>query len=295
MKRTPQPAANKMAAYLELTKPRILTLVLVSTLIGFFMAAKGVSDWPLLILALIGTGLTAGGAGVLNHYLERDHDAQMVRTQNRPIPSGLIHPNEALMFGIILVLIGSAILVWKVNVLTGFLSLLTAFLYILVYTPMKRMTWLNTSVGSIPGAIPPLGGWAAATGSLDAGAWILFGILYLWQHPHFYAIAWMCREDYKRAGFKMLPVLEPDGASTMRQIYWHLLLLIPISVLPYFNGMMGGVYAFGVLILALGFIAAAIPLAQTLTDKAALLLLKASVYYLPALLLLMVIDMGFRP
>lgn len=284
-----------MSAYLELTKPRILTLVLVSTLIGFFMAAGGVSDWTLFFLTLLGTGLTAAGAGALNHYLERNHDAQMERTRNRPIPAGLVRPAETLMFGIILVLVGSAVLVWKVNVLTGFLSLLTAFLYILVYTPMKRLTWLNTSIGSIPGAIPPLGGWAAATGSLDIGGWILFGILYLWQHPHFFAIAWMCREDYKQAGFKMLPVVEPDGASTMRQIYWHLLLLIPISVLPYVYGMMGSVYAVGVLVLALGFIASAVPLARTLNDKGALLLLKASVYYLPALLLLMLVDMGIRP
>lgn len=290
MKKQPQPAKNKLGAYLELSKPRILVMVLVSTIIGFVMGSVNALDWARLFWALTGTGLTAAGAGALNHYLERNYDVLMDRTKNRPIPAGLVTPNEAFIFGIILVIIGSALLVVKINALTGFLSVLTAFLYILVYTPLKRLTWLNTSIGSIPGALPPLGGWAAATGSLDTGAWILFGILYLWQHPHFYAIAWMCRKDYEKAGFKMLPVLEPDGSRTMRQVFWHLFLLIPISVLPYISGMMGGVYAIGVLCLAFGFLASAIPLAKSLSDSAALLLLKASVYYLPALLLLMILD-----
>ena len=290
MKKHPQPAKNKIGAYLELSKLRILTMVLVSTIIGFVMGSTTDLDWIRLLWTLIGTGLTAAGAGALNHYLERNYDMLMDRTKNRPIPSGILTPGEALMFGIILVLVGSAGLVIKINVLTGFISLLTAFLYILVYTPMKRITLLNTSIGSIPGAIPPLGGWAATTGSLDLGAWILFGILYLWQHPHFYAIAWMCRDDYKKAGFKMLPVIEPNGSRTIRQVFWHLLLLIPISFLPYIIGMMGGVYAIGVLCLAFGFLASAIPLGRSLSDEAALLLLKASVYYLPALLLLMIID-----
>ena len=180
-------------------------MVLVSTIIGFVMGSTTDLDWIRLLWTLIGTGLTAAGAGALNHYLERNYDMLMDRTKNRPIPSGILTPGEALMFGIILVLVGSAGLVIKINVLTGFISLLTAFLYILVYTPMKRITWLNTSIGSIPGAIPPLGGWAATTGSLDLGAWILFGILYLWQHPHFYAIAWMCRDDYKKAGINNAP------------------------------------------------------------------------------------------
>lgn len=290
MKKQPHATKSKMGAYLELSKPRILSLVLVSTVIGFVMGSVSQISFIQLGWTLLGTGLTAAGAGALNHYLERNYDLLMVRTKNRPIPAGLVTPNEALLFGIIFVLFGSVILVDKINALTGFLSLLTAFLYILVYTPLKRLTWLNTSIGSIPGALPPLGGWAAATGSLDSGAWILFAILYLWQHPHFYAIAWMCRDDYGKAGFKMLPVVEPDGKRTMRQVFWHLFLLIPISVLPYISGMMGGVYAIGVLALAFGFLASAVPLARSLTDSAALLLLKASVYYLPALLMLMIID-----
>jgi len=254
------------------------------------MGSDSSISWIQLGWTLFGTGLTAAGAGALNHYFERNYDTLMERTKNRPIPAGILSPAETLLFGTVLVLIGSAILVMMINPLTGFLSILTAFLYNLVYTPLKRMTWLNTSIGSIPGALPPLGGWAAATGSLDSGAWILFAILYLWQHPHFYAIAWMCREDYSKAGFRMLPVLEPDGKRTMRQVFWHLFLLIPISVLPYISGMMGGVYAVGVLCLAFGFLASAVPLARSLTDSAALMLLKASVYYLPALLFLMIID-----
>ena len=224
MKKHPQPAKSKMGAYLELSKPRILSLVLVSTVIGFVMGSDSSISWIQLGWTLFGTGLTAAGAGALNHYFERNYDTLMERTKNRPIPAGILSPAETLLFGTVLVLIGSAILVVMINPLTGFLSILTAFLYNLVYTPLKRMTWLNTSIGSIPGALPPLGGWAAATGSLDSGAWILFAILYLWQHPHFYAIAWMCREDYSKAGFRMLPVLEPDGKRTMRQVFWHLFL-----------------------------------------------------------------------
>ena len=242
------------------------------------------------MLTLIGTALTSGGSGALNHYLERDTDALMERTKNRPIPAGIISPINALMFGILLVLCGSTLLVWKINTLTGFLSILTAFLYVLVYTPMKKITWLNTSVGSIPGAIPPLGGWAAATGHLDFGAWVLFFIMFLWQHPHFFAIAWMCQKDYAKAGFKMLPVMEKDGTRTVRQIFWHLTLLIPVSMFLYIIGDSGWIYAIGVFTLSLIFSISAVPLAFRRTNKNAKLILKASVLYLPALLILIIID-----
>jgi len=194
------------------------------------------------------------------------------------------------MFGILLVLCGSTLLVWKINTLTGFLSILTAFLYVLVYTPMKKITWLNTSVGSVPGAIPPLGGWAAATGHLDFGAWVLFFILFLWQHPHFFAIAWMCHKDYAKAGFKMLPVLEKNGTRTVRQILWHLTLLIPTSMLLFINGNSGWIYAIGVFILSLIFSLSAVPLVFRRTNKNARLILKTSVLYLPAFLVLIIID-----
>ena len=285
-----QPAKTIFAAYFELLKPNIMSLVLVTTVLGYYLGGDGINSWFNLVLTLIGTALTSGGSGALNHYLERDTDALMERTKNRPIPAGIISPSSALMFGILLVLCGSTLLVWKINTLTGFLSILTAFLYVLVYTPMKKITWLNTSVGSVPGAIPPLGGWAAATGHLDFGAWVLFFILFLWQHPHFFAIAWMCHKDYAKAGFKMLPVLEKNGTRTVRQILWHLTLLIPTSMLLFINGDSGWIYAIGVFILSLIFSLSAVPLVFRRTNKNARLILKTSVLYLPAFLVLIIID-----
>ena len=193
-----------------------------------------------------------------------------------------------------MVVMGSLLLVMKVNILTGFLSLLTAFLYIAIYTPLKRITWLNTSIGSIPGAIPIIGGWTAATGEIGTMAWILFGMMYLWQHPHFYAIAWMCKDDYAAADFKMLPVIEPNGNRTMRQIFWHLLLMIPVALLPVVEGALGTIYLIGVTIISCVFFISAIPLAKDRSHKSALLLLKASVIYLPALLIIIMIDIGLQ-
>ena len=157
---------------------------------------------------------------------------------------------------------------------------------------MKRVTWLNTSIGSVPGALPPIGGWAAATNSIDSGAWILFGILYLWQHPHFFAIAWMCKNDYEKAGFKMLPVIEPDGKRTVRQILWHLSLLFPISLLPVLIGMNGYIYLYGSLIITLYYFFSAFPMLKNKSHKNASQILKASVLYLPALLIIIIIDKG---
>ena len=267
-------------------------MVLITTLLGYYLGNDGISSWLNLFWTLLGTGLSAGGAGALNQYLEREQDKRMERTRNRPLPSGLIQPLDALLFGLILVLIGSILLVWKVNLLTGFLSLMTAFLYVLIYTPMKKITWLNTSLGSIPGALPPMGGWTAATGSIDSGAWILFAILYLWQHPHFFAIAWMCKNDYKKAGFKMLPVVELNGSRTIRQIFWHLSLMIPVSLLPFISGMMGTVYLAGASLLTLGYFCSAIPMLRLKSKENASKILKASVFYLPLLFVIIIIDKG---
>lgn len=280
-------------AYIELTKPRILSLVLVTSAIGYFLGGEGIKSVPIFFCTLIGTALSCGGAGVLNHYLERDVDLLMHRTSRRPLPLGMVSPTNALLFGIILVLIGTTLLVSEVNLLTGFLALLTSFLYVLVYTPLKRITWLNTFVGAIPGALPPVGGWTAATGSIDTGAWLLFFILFVWQIPHFYAIAWLFREDYARGGFKMLPVVEPDGRSTFRQVIWYSALLIPVSLLPAFTGMSGEVYFWGVLILSAWILATGINLAKTRTYMHAKKLLKATVIYLPVLLALIVLDVQF--
>ena len=276
--------------YLVLLKPRITALVLVTTALGFFLGAHTLRMWSVLLWTLIGTALSCGGSSVLNMYLERDVDRLMHRTKRRPIPAGRVPAAHALAFGVICILLGVATLVLKVNLLCGFFALLTAFLYVLVYTPLKRQTWLNTFIGAIPGALPPVGGWAAATNGAELGAWILFAILFIWQHPHFYAIAWMYREDYGRAGLKMLPVIEPDGESTFRQVMIYSALLIPVSVLPYFLGMSGVVYLVGTIILGLFLLFVGLDVSRSRSIADAKRLLRASVIYLPLLLILIVAD-----
>jgi len=268
-------------------------LVLVTTTLGYYLGGKGISSLAMLIYLNLGAGFVCAGSSTLNHYLERDVDCNMARTKNRPIPSGIISPNVALNFGILLVLLGLIILYSKVNLLAAFLSLLTAFLYVLVYTPMKKISWLNTSIGAFPGAIPPMGGWAAATGQLDMGAWVLFLIMFIWQHPHFFAIAWMYKDDYKQGGFKMLPVVDPDGASTFQQIFWFSLIMIPVSLLPSIIGISGRIYFAGALFAstALFMIGRSLTLSKSIPD--ARNLLKATIFYLPALLILIVLDVTF--
>ena len=285
-------AKSRLSIYAELSKLNILSLVLIATILGYYLGASGLVSWKHLFITLLGTTLTASGSGALNHYLERETDKFMVRTKNRPLPAGLIKPAEVMNYGVLMVLAGIMILVIQVNMLTGFIALLTAFLYIVVYTPLKKITWLNTSIGSIPGALPILGGWTASSGSIDAMAWVLFAIMYLWQHPHFYSIAWICRSDYAEAKLKMLPVVEPDGNSTIRQIFWHLLLMMPITFLPFIQGTLGLFYLIGAFMITSAFFVSALPLARNRSDKSALLLLKASVFYLPSLLLIIIIDKG---
>ena len=285
-------AKSRLSIYAELSKLNILSLVLIATILGYYLGTSGLISWKHLFITLLGTALTASGSGALNHYLERETDKFMVRTKNRPLPAGLIKPAEVMNYGVLMVLAGIMILVIQVNMLTGFIALLTAFLYIVVYTPLKKITWLNTSIGSIPGALPILGGWTASSGSIDTMAWVLFAIMYLWQHPHFYSIAWICRSDYAEAKLKMLPVVEPDGNSTIRQIFWHLLLMIPITFLPFIQGALGLFYLIGAFMITSAFFVSALPLARNRSDKSALLLLKASVFYLPSLLLIIIIDKG---
>ncbi|MCY3737580.1 MAG: heme o synthase [Gemmatimonadaceae bacterium] len=281
-----------LQACFELTKPRIVAMVLVAAALGFHLGGQGGADLALLGLTLLGTALTASGSGVLNHYLERDVDALMRRTRSRPLPAGEVPPSTALSLGFLLILGGQVVLVLGVNLLTAWLALLTAFLYVVVYTPLKRLTWLNTSLGSIPGALPPVGGWAAATGGLDAGAWVLFAILFAWQHPHFYAIAWIFREDYRRGGFRMLPVLEEDGRRTCRHILAFSLMLLAFSVLPATLGMSGKLYGAGALVLGLLMLAPGVTLARSRSIGDARRLLRASVLYLPLLFLLSIVDRG---
>ena len=291
MKLQKEKAKSVLNIFFELSKPNILSLVLVATFLGYYLGNLGMGSIEILFYTLLGTSMTASGSGALNHYLERDADAYMTRTKNRPLPAKLISPIKVLIFGICMVVIGTVLLLVKVNMLTGFLALLTAFLYTLVYTPLKSITWLNTSIGSIPGALPIVGGWTAAKGEIETMAWVLFGIMYLWQHPHFYAIAWICKEDYSKANYKMLPVIDSTGNRTIRQIFWHLILMIPISLLPVFLGSMGIFYLLGVTIITCAFFISAIPLARNQTIKSALILLKASVFYLPALLIIIIIDL----
>lgn len=279
--------------YWELTKPRIAFLVLVTAAFGFFLGGQGIHAPLLFCCLLVGTGLTTCGSSVLNHYLERDVDGLMKRTRNRPLPTGRIKPGTALSMGFVLVLSGVFFLLFTAGLLTAFLALLSAFLYVVVYTPMKRQNWLNTSLGAVPGALPPVGGWTAATGTIDPGAVVLFLILFAWQHPHFYAIAWIFRDDYRRGGFKMLPVVEPDGNSTCWQVMGYLVLLLIFSVLPSFMGLTGPFYLAGAVVLGALFLASGLALSFSRSVTSARLLLKASVLYLPLLLVLSVVDAGF--
>jgi protoheme IX farnesyltransferase len=281
---------NRLSHYIALSKPRILVMVVLMTAAGFFLGAKALDPLDVFFWTLLGTAFSSAGSAALNNYLERDVDARMSRTTTRALPAGLISPNEALFFGVFTVVLGVTILAWQVNLLTGFLSLLTAFLYVLVYTPLKRITWWNTVVGAIPGALPPMGGWAAATGDLTIGAWIVFLILFVWQHPHFYAIAWMYRDDYEQGGFKMLPVVYPDGKRTFRQIVGFSILLIPVSLLPYCYGIAGSVYAVGMTLLGVGMLAVGIKAWRTHSNEDARALLQASIVYLPLFFALILCD-----
>src|SRR5215470_16929923 len=267
---------NRSRLYFELTKPRILAMVLVTTTLGFLLGSGNHGSFALLLLTLLGVGAATGGAAVLNNYLERDFDAKMARTRNRALPAGLIEPSRALTFGVGLVLTGVLLLATTVNLLSGFLVLLAAFLYVLVYTPLKRITWWNTTFGAIPGAIPPMAGWAAATGHVGAGAWALFAILFAWQHPHFFAIAWMFRDDYRAAGFKMLPVVEPSGLNTVRLTLGFSVLLIGVSLIPTVIGMAGWLYFSGTSLIGVLMLMAALSFAHDRSVGNARRVLKAS-------------------
>ena len=280
--------------YLELSKPRIMLMVLVTTFIGYWFGAQNIPAPWLLGWTLLGTALAVSGSGVLNNYLERDSDARMERTRNRSIPAGRVHPLNALIFGTSMVLIGVFLLAWKVNLLTAFLVLLAAFLYVLVYTPMKKLTWLNTSVGAIPGAIPPMAGWAASTGNLEVGAWILFAVLFTWQHPHFYAISWIYREDYRRGGFKMISEADPTGKLAFRHSIFFSALLIVSSLLPAFIGLSGWIYAAGAFILGMVVLQASFSLNRSGRVQDARRLLRMSLLYLPLWMILIVTDLALR-
>jgi protoheme IX farnesyltransferase len=274
----------------SLTKPGITRLVLVTTGVGFYLGASGSLDLTTLFNALLGTGLLAGGTNALNQYAERRADALMKRTSKRPLPAGRLKASTALTFSSGISVAGALYLAVLVNPLTAALGAASLLIYIFIYTPLKRRTWLCTVVGAVPGAIPPMMGWTAASGRLGALAWVLFGIVFLWQMPHFLAIGWLYRQDYARAGFPMLPVVDDEGKRTARQIIVYTLALVAVSLLTSVLGLTGAIYFFGALTLGLAFLVLGFTLAATRTGLSARRLFLGSVLYLPVLLILMVVD-----
>ena len=276
--------------FLDLTKPRLNLLVLLTTLAGYYLGSTdGLRLLPVLWM-LLGTGLVASGAAALNQWMERELDSRMRRTRDRPLPSGRLQPGEAAMFGVVLTVGGLAVLGIAVNLLTAGLGALTTLTYLALYTPLKTITPFNTLAGAAPGAIPPVIGWAAARGRLDLEAIVLFGILFLWQMPHFLAIAWLYRDDYENAGFRMLPSVAGGAKHTGIAASAHAALLIPISALPALLGLAGGVYLIGAVLLGLSYLTMALRMAARPGDATARGLFRASLLYLPALFLLMSFD-----
>jgi protoheme IX farnesyltransferase len=278
------------AVFCDLVKARLTSLVLITTLVGFYAGSASPLDYWLMFHALLGTALVACGASALNQWMEREQDAKMRRTEGRPLPSGRLTPDQVLVIGALLSVAGLFDLLFAVNKLTAALGALTLASYVFIYTPLKRITTLNTLIGAIPGAIPPLMGWTAARGEVSAAGWSLFAILFLWQLPHFMAIAWLYREDYARGGFKMLPIIDPNGQRTASQAVFHSIGLIPVSLFPSLLGVAGIVYFAGALLLSFAFLIFAIQFSRDLSPERARRLFIASIVYLPVLLGLLVID-----
>jgi protoheme IX farnesyltransferase len=282
-------------SYYRLTKPGIFRMVMVTAALGYFMASKGMPiHWLRFLGSMVGIGMAAAGSAVLNNYLERDHDLRMERTKGRELPAGIIPPANALVFGIVLTLVSMAILVMSVtSLLTPFIVLLTSFLYVLVYTPLKRRTWLNTSIGAIPGALPILCGWTAAVDHADFTAWVLFALMFAWQHPHFYAIAFIYKEDYRRAGFRMLSVVDEDGRRLFLQVILYSLMLLAVSIVPWVIGKSGTIYLAAALSLGVYSLSKSIQFVRNANMPSARALLKATILYLPLLALAVGADVLF--
>jgi protoheme IX farnesyltransferase len=281
---------ERLSAYLELTKPRITFLIVLTAAAGFCLGAKGGLDYVKFAHAMCGIALLSSGIAALNQYIERELDARMRRTASRPLPTGKLAPFEALLVGTGLTVVAEIYLALLVNQLTALFGLTVITGYLFMYTPLKTRTTLSTFVGAFPGAMPPLMGWTAASNEVATGAWVLFAILFLWQFPHFLAIAWMYREDYGRAGIRMLPVVEPEGRVTGQQIVAYTLMLVPVSLLPTMIGISGRVYFYGAIVLGLLFLLSSISAALSKSRQQARRLLLASVLYLPLLFGLMVLN-----
>jgi protoheme IX farnesyltransferase len=281
----PQTSA-RVGDFLALTKPRLNLLVVATTMAGYYLGVERF-DFARLAATAVGTALVAGGAAAFNEILERDTDALMRRTSTRPLPGGRMRVAPATWFALALAASGLALLATGANYLAAGVAAVTLLSYVLVYTPLKSRTPLATLVGGIPGGLPPMIGWAAATGTLSVGAWVLVAIVFLWQMPHFLAIAWLCREDYARAGLPLLPVVEPDGRSTAHQVVLYAAVLLPVSLAPTLVGLAGRIYFGGVLILGLAFLALGVQFARRRTNDTARRLFVGSIVYLPLLWALM--------
>jgi heme o synthase len=277
-------------AYVALTKPDVTFLVAMTTVAGFYLGSRGPLDWALMLDTLGGTLLVAAGTAALNQYVEREMDSVMRRTAARPLPSGTLQPREVLIFGVLSILLGTLWLFVAVNWLSALVAVMTSVLYLGLYTPLKTRTTFSTAVGAIPGALPPLIGWAAAHGSLSLGGWVLFGILFFWQFPHFMAIAWMYREDYARAGIQMLPVVDKKGDATFRQIITSSAILVWVSALPSVLGMAGKGYFFGALLLGMILLQVGLWANRSRTNVRAKWLMHATVAHIPILLAWLVLD-----
>lgn len=282
--------ASRASAYIALTKPDVSVLVLMTTAAGYYMGVRGPIGWLHMSHVIFGTLLIAAGTAALNHYVERETDRYMRRTSSRPLPSGVLQPGRALAFGVALAIAGAVDLYFVGGALASGLGVATCLSYLLAYTPLKKRTVWATFVGAFPGAIPPMIGWVAATGSLGRGAWLLFGILFLWQFPHFYAISWMYREDYARAGILMLPVVDREGTRTFRQIILYAAALVGVSLLPAIVGLAGVIYFFGALVVCTGLVQVCLWAASNKTNARAKWLMHATVLHIPLLLGLMAFD-----
>lgn len=281
---------SRAADYLTLTKPELTFLAVLTTLAGYYLGTEGTLPGMGVLHTLLGTAMVGGGAGAINQYLERHLDALMKRTEQRPLPAGRVSAGEALGFGTVLTVAGILELTLLVNPLTGFLAALTSVTYLFLYTPLKRVTPFSTLVGGIPGALPPVMGWTAARNEINAEAWVLFGILFLWQMPHFLSLAWMYRKDYARAGYRLLTVLDARGTRTGFYVIASTAALVPVSGLLTATGSTGTVYAAGALLAGIALLVPAVRLATVRSSSAARVLFFASLLYLPALMLALVLD-----
>jgi protoheme IX farnesyltransferase len=283
-------AFRRVADFCELCKPRVVLMVLITAFVGYYVASEEVPNYVGLFKMLFGTALAAGGTLALNQFLERDTDALMKRTRHRPIPDGRVLPSEAFWFGLILTVSGLAYLFMAVNSMSAAVTAFISAVYLLLYTPLKRVSSICVPVGAVPGALPPVIGWAAVRGTLDVDAWVLFAIMFLWQVPHTLAIAWLYQEDYAKAGMKFLPAIEPEGGSTHRQVLVHCAALLVVSLLPTLLGLAGAAYFVVAFVLGLGFLITGLRLAIESNSRGARRLLFASLVYLPALLLAMALN-----